>query len=172
MSDVLERWNGMEAEAAAREVLPCCGSLGWARGMASRRPLVSAAEVVAASRAVCSTMTEADWTEAFASHPRIGERKAQGAVTTVSLTWSGQEQGRAMAADDVTKAALDERNARYEERFGRIFIICARGRSAVEILGELERRMGNDEGTEMQEAAEEQRKITELRLRRWLEAEG
>lgn len=170
MSEVLERWNGLGMEAAEAEVFPCCGSAGWARGMAARRPLRQAAEVIAASEAVCAGMTREDWMEAFGSHPRIGERKAQGAVTAASLQWSGEEQGRAMSADERAKAALVEGNAGYEARFGRIFIVCARGRSAGEVLVELERRMGNEEAAEMRESAEEQRKITELRLRRWMEA--
>ena len=159
----------MEAGAAAGVVLACCGSSAWAHGMAARRPLLEAMEVMAASDAVCGGMTEADWMEAFASHPRIGEREAQGLVTGASLHWSEEEQGSAMSADDRANAALAEGNARYEGRFGRIFIVCASGRGAGEILMEMERRMGNDAEAEMREAAEEQRKITALRLRRWME---
>ena len=172
MNRILGRWNGMGVEAASLKVLPCCGSTGWARGMGQRGPVAACAEVLAANDAVCAGMTEAEWEEAFRSHPRIGEKRAQGAVTAASLKWSGQEQGRAMAADEQARAALAEGNGRYEERFGRIFIICASGRGAGEILAELERRMGNDDGAEMREAAEEQRKITGLRLQRWMEAEG
>ena len=172
MNAVLERWNTMEAEEAAREVLPCCGSRAWADGLVKLRPFAGADAVVLGSARVWQALPEEDWDEAFRSHPRIGERKAQGAVTASSLAWSGQEQGQAMSADEAAKTALAEGNAQYEERFGRIFIVCASGRGAEEILGVLERRMGNDPSSEVREAAEEQSKITELRLRRWLGSAG
>ena len=81
------------------------------------------------------------------------------------------EQAVALSADEAAKVALKDANRRYEERFGRIFIICASGRSASEILTALEARMKNDDATELLEAAEQQRQITVVRLKRWLEAE-
>jgi len=113
-------------------------------------------------------LPEPAWREAFDSHPRIGEQKPQGHATAESLQASATEQSVALSADETAKLALREANRRYEERFGRIFIICARGRSASEILTALEARMDNDHATGLREAGEQQRQITDLRLRRWL----
>ena len=166
---VLAGWNAMEAEAAERAILPCCGSRAWAAGVVAMRPLVHAEALFAASDAVWASLPEAAWHAAFASHPRIGENHAQDA-TAESLRWSEQEQA-AVSAEDAVKTALAEGNRRYEERFGRIFIVCASGRSASEMLADLERRLGNSDAAELHEAAEQQRQITQLRLRRWLGGE-
>lgn len=166
---ILERWNSLDAEAAAREILPCCGSRAWAEAVAARRPYPAAEELFAASDAVWAGLPEEAWQEAFDSHPRIGQRHAQ-AATAESLAWSSQEQRAAMSQDEAAKLALAEANRRYEAKFGRIFIVCASGKSAAEILGILECRMNSNPGAELLEAAEQQRKITQLRLRKWLGA--
>jgi 2-oxo-4-hydroxy-4-carboxy-5-ureidoimidazoline decarboxylase len=166
-NDTLARWNSLDAEAAAHEILPCCGSRAWARGLAARRPLVNAEELCATSDAVWTGLPEEAWSEAFDSHPRIGQSHAR-AATEASLAWSAEEQKAAMSPDEAAKLALAEANRQYEERFGRIFIVCASGRSAAQILQILQGRMNNNPATEMLEAAEQQRQITQLRLRRWL----
>jgi 2-oxo-4-hydroxy-4-carboxy-5-ureidoimidazoline decarboxylase len=171
MNDVLARWNSLDADAAAAAVLPCCGSRAWAAELAARRPIADEAGLLAESSAVWQALPGQAWREAFDSHPRIGEQKAQGQATAQSLHSSAQEQSVALAADERAKLALQDGNRRYEEKFGRIFIICASGRSAREILKALELRMNNDAATEVLEAAEQQRQITALRLKRWLEAE-
>ena len=164
---VFARWNELDAEAAAREVLPCCGSTAWAEALAARRPFEDAAELFTISDAVWSGLAEDDWCEAFDSHPRIGQQKAK-AATAESLAWSSEEQRAAMNSDETAKLALVEANRQYEEKFGRIFIVCASGRSTAEILAICKGRMDNDAAREMLEAAEQQRQITQLRLRRWL----
>lgn len=169
MSRVLARWNGLSAEDAGREILPCCGSRGWAAGMAGRRPLGNEAALLAAADEVWRELAVKDWMEAFASHPRIGERKAPESATAQSAVWSVQEQRDAAAADGAVKAALAAGNVEYERKFGRVFLVCATGKSASEILDTLRQRLRNDDATELQEAAEEQRKITTIRLRKWLQ---
>jgi len=169
MSEVLARWNGLSAAEAAREILPCCGSLAWAAGMAARRALADEAALVVAADEVWRGLAFKDWLEAFASHPRIGERKAPESATAQSAAWSAQEQRHAATGDDPVKAALLAGNADYERRFGRVFLVCATGRSASEILEILRRRLRNDDATELKEAAEEQRKITAIRLKKWLQ---
>jgi 2-oxo-4-hydroxy-4-carboxy-5-ureidoimidazoline decarboxylase len=169
-NSVLARWIALDAETAAREALPCCGSTGWAEGLVARRPFADAQEVFAASDAVWAGLAEDDWREAFDSHPRIGQQHAR-AATAESLAWSSEEQHAAMSPDESAKLALAAANRQYEERFGRIFIVCASGKSAQEILAILERRMKNTAAAEMLEAAEQQRQITQLRLRRWLETD-
>jgi 2-oxo-4-hydroxy-4-carboxy-5-ureidoimidazoline decarboxylase len=166
---ILERWNQIDSEAAAREILPCCGSHAWADGLAARRPFSSPQQLFEASDAIWTALDEEAWREAFDSHPRIGQQYAR-AATAESLAWSSQEQRAAMSKDDAIKLALAEGNRQYEDRFGRIFIVCASGRSAAEILDILHRRMQDSAADEMLEAAEQQRQITQLRLRRWLES--
>ena len=127
--------------------------------------------MIEASNEVWRSLPEEAWREAFSSHPRIGQRHAQAHATAESLKWSAQEQQAAMSPDDAAKLALEDANRRYEERFGRIFIVCASGKGASEILGILEARMKNDAAAEFLEAAEQQRQITQLRLHRWLEGD-
>jgi 2-oxo-4-hydroxy-4-carboxy-5-ureidoimidazoline decarboxylase len=170
MSTILAQWNSLDQAAAADTILPCCGSRAWAEQLAAKRPIADEATLLAESSAVWLGLDQPAWQEAFDSHPRIGEQKAQKHATTESLQSSAQEQSVALSADEAAKLALKEANRRYEERFGRIFIICANGKNASEILAALEARMNNDEATEMREAAEQQRQITALRLKRWLGA--
>jgi 2-oxo-4-hydroxy-4-carboxy-5-ureidoimidazoline decarboxylase len=172
-NDVLALWNTLDAEMASREVLPCCGSRAWAKAVAALRPISDPGQMLAASDRVWAGLPEKDWQEAFDSHPRIGQQHARRA-TAESLAWSAQEQQAAVSAgagEDATKLALAEGNRQYEDRFGRIFIVCASGRSAAEILSILNARMQNTAATEWFEAAEQQRQITQLRLRRWLGAD-
>ena len=164
----LDAWNAMSADTAGTAVLPCCGSNAWARGLAARRPLATLPELLAASDAAWWSVEEADWKEAFDSHPRIGEQHAQAAATNASLRWSAGEQSSAMLSDDAAKARLAEGNRAYEAKFGRIFIVCATGKSAQEMLAILGRRMHNTAEAELHEAAEQQREITHIRLRKWL----
>jgi len=168
MNDVLTQWNSLSAIAAAAEVLPCCGSREWAEKLAAMRPIEDEAALLAGSASVWNSLPEEAWEQAFDSHPRIGERKPQKEATEESLRASAQEQSAALSSDDAAKLALQEANRWYEQKFGRIFIICAMGRSAAEILEALHARMSHDDATEMRCAAEEQRQITELRLKRWL----
>jgi len=168
-NSALARWNALDAVAATREALPCCGSRAWADALAARRPFANVEQLCEGSDAVWAGLPEDDWREAFDSHPRIGQSHAR-AATAESLAWSTEEQRAAVSPDETAKLALAERNRQYEERFGRIFIVCASGRSAAEILAILERRMANSAAAEMLEAAEQHRQITQLRLRRWLGA--
>lgn len=171
MNKVLARWNSLDAESAAREALPCCGSSAWAAGLASKRPLPDEASLIEVSSTVWLALPEDAWREAFDSHPRIGQKNPQSHATTESLRWSAQEQRTALSEDDAAKQALEDANRRYEQKFGRIFIVCATGKTTTEILALLEARMKNDASTELREAAEQQRQITQLRLRSWLESD-
>jgi 2-oxo-4-hydroxy-4-carboxy-5-ureidoimidazoline decarboxylase len=136
----------------------------------ARRPPAEKKELLLVADAVWLGLPESAWQEAFASHPRIGQQKPQAVATPESLAWSRTEQSAADTADNGVQRALAEGNRRYEERFGRIFLVCASGRSAPEILSLLEQRLGNDPIAELQEAAEQQRQIMQLRLHRWLRA--
>jgi 2-oxo-4-hydroxy-4-carboxy-5-ureidoimidazoline decarboxylase len=170
MNKVLARWNSLDLADAARETLPCCGSKAWATALASARPIPDEESLLATSSSVWLSLPKEAWQEAFDSHPRIGQDHAQARATEKSLRWSAQEQRAALSNHDSTKLALEAANRRYEERFGRIFIICASGKTSDEILAILEQRMHHDAATELREAAEQQRQITQLRLHRWLES--
>ena len=167
MSEVLAHWNKLSLEEAANAVLPCCGSKAWARGMAARRPIHDEVALLAASHEEWNNLREADWMEAFRSHPRIGESQGP-AVSRQSAAWSKSEQQQVACAEAEVKLALTEGNRAYEKRFNRIFIVCATGKSAPEILEILRRRLQNDNETELREAAEQQRQIAQIRLKKWL----
>jgi 2-oxo-4-hydroxy-4-carboxy-5-ureidoimidazoline decarboxylase len=171
MNKALARWNSLDPVDAAREVLPCCGSQAWAAALAGRRPIADEASLIEASASIWQDLPEEAWQEAFDSHPRIGQNQAQTHATGKSLHWSAQEQRTAVSDDEAMKLALEEANRRYEQKFERIFIVYANGKTSTEILAILEARMKNDAATELREAAEQQRQITQLRLRRWLESE-
>jgi OHCU decarboxylase len=167
---LLAQWNALRPDKAAEEILPCCGSKAWAREMAARRPILDEAALFAACDDVWTTLPESDWLEAFRSHPRIGDSHAPAAAPAQSSVWSSAEQQRVGAAGEDVKSALATGNREYEQKFGRIFIVCATGKSAPQILDILRRRLSNDEATELREAAEQQRQIAHLRLRKWLSA--
>ncbi len=167
-TNVLAQWNAMQPDKAAAQILPCCGSKAWAREMAARRPILDEASLLAACDESWRNLPQSDWLEAFRSHPRIGDSHAPASAPVQSAVWSGEEQRKAAPADDRVKAALAAGNRAYEQKFNRIFIVCATGKSAPEILAILERRLRNDAATELREAAEQQRQIAHLRLKKWL----
>jgi 2-oxo-4-hydroxy-4-carboxy-5-ureidoimidazoline decarboxylase len=161
----LQELNAMPVVEAAEHLRACCGSSRWVDAMVARRPFASPSALLAAADEVWRSTGPADWDEAFAHHPRIGERRAAASVSTAAQAWSAGEQSGVSRAADMIKAAMAEANEAYQRRFGRIYIVCAAGRSAEDLLADLESRMRNDPDTERAIAAEEQRKITALRLR-------
>jgi OHCU decarboxylase len=167
MNATLAAWNKADEAAAFDAMIACCGARRWASAMVGLRPIGSVAELSEASDRVWGTMKEADWMEAFASHPRIGERKTAHA-TARSVAWSCQEQSSAASATEKVLAELAEGNGRYEERYGLTYIVCATGKSAEEMLTILNRRLASDRAAELIEAAEQQRQITQIRLGKWL----
>jgi OHCU decarboxylase len=164
----LERLNALSADDAQRELLTCCGARAWARRMAEARPFADADELLERADTTWWSLDEDDWREAFRAHPRIGGTKAQAGQTDREQAWSAGEQAGMRAAAEETRDALAEGNAAYEARFGYIYIVCATGRTADEMLDLLQSRLQNDPGTEIRAAAEEQRKITRLRLQKLL----
>lgn len=167
MNATLAAWNSADEAAALDTMIACCGARHWASAMVALRPIGGVTELSEAADRVWSTMTEDDWMEAFACHPRIGERKPAHA-TAKSVAWSRQEQSSATFAEQNILAELAEGNARYEERFGFTYIVCATGRSAEEMLSVLKHRLASDREGELRQAAEQQRQITQIRLGKWL----
>jgi OHCU decarboxylase len=167
MNAVLSAWNGAAPQEAVDAMLACCGARRWAETMAALRPIGSVMELSVEADRIWRTMEESDWMQAFARHPRIGERNAAQA-SQKSATWSRQEQSSADDANERVLAELAAGNALYEQRFGFTYIVCATGKSAEEMLGILNRRLANTREAELREAAEQQRQITQIRLGRWL----
>jgi 2-oxo-4-hydroxy-4-carboxy-5-ureidoimidazoline decarboxylase len=155
----LDELNALSADHAVRELLRCCGSTRWATAVAAHRPFASVQAVLTAADDVWSRMEGSDWLEAFGHHPRIGERAGG---------WAGQEQSGMRDADDSVARRLADRNREYERKFHHVFLICATGKSANEMLETIERRLSNEPATELKVAAGEQAKITRLRLEKLL----
>jgi 2-oxo-4-hydroxy-4-carboxy-5-ureidoimidazoline decarboxylase len=157
--------NALEPQAAAEALRRACGAERWVQRMLARRPFPSSEALYASADDEWRASTRADYLEAFAHHPQIGEdlealrRRFQ---STASL--SQREQAGIESADEATLRALRDANAAYRERFGFIFIICAAGKTAAEMLATLRARLDNDADTELSIAAAEHAKITRLRL--------
>lgn len=134
--------------------------------MTARRPFETVAALTQTASDVWWSLKQDDWLEAFSSHPKIGEKKAAETVSTQSQQWSGQEQSGLRSAGDDTIETLAQLNREYEQKFGYIFIVCATGKSADEMVALLRQRIGNDPDAELPIAAAEQAKITELRLKK------
>jgi len=163
---LLAEWNLLAVDEAIPPVLACCGSRAFAERIVAARPYAELDELLRKADEVWWSLGEADWLESFACHPRIGESRANG--PRQFSAWSQEEQSKAKAATTAVLDVIADKNREYESRHGFIYIVCASGRSADELLGILERRIGNSTAAEIQEAAEQQRQITNLRLRKWL----
>lgn len=168
MSPGLSRLNALPAEAAEAELRQCSGSAAWARAVAGGRPFADVAAVHAAAERAFDALGPEDWSQAFASHPRLGQRKSERQTATAN-TWSASEQSGLHSAEEATKQRLAELNDQYFEKHGFIFILCATGKSAAEMLEAVRTRLPNSTEEERRIAAGEQRKITRLRLERLLE---
>jgi 2-oxo-4-hydroxy-4-carboxy-5-ureidoimidazoline decarboxylase len=155
------RLNALPRDEVIARLTACCGSSRWAQRTADARPFTTRAELLRTSDAIWSALNPDDWLEAFRSHPEIGARSTAG--------WSAQEQAglRTEAADVTERLAAGNRD--YREHFGYIFIVCATGRSGVEMLNLLGARLRNGPAEELKIAAEEQRKITAIRIDKMLE---
>ena len=163
----MERWRRVDAATPdeARALLRmCCGSESWVDGMMTRRPFGSAAAVLSAARDEWFKLPSESWLEAFGHHPRIGDRDAMRARFAATRSLSAEEQSGVSGSSEELLNALIEGNRRYEARFGYIFIVCASGKSAEEMLDLLRARVSNQPSVELRVAAEEHAKICELRL--------
>ena len=160
----LETFNALSADGARAELLRCCGCARWADAVLAGRPYGDKAALLAASDAAWGRAGEAEWREAFSHHPRIGGKDALREKFAATRAWAKGEQSGAAAASEAVLDALAAGNAAYERKFGHIFIVCATGKSAAEMLDLLQSRMTNDAASELRLAAGEQNKITKIRL--------
>ncbi|MDN5914420.1 MAG: 2-oxo-4-hydroxy-4-carboxy-5-ureidoimidazoline decarboxylase [Pseudonocardia sp.] len=149
----IQEFDGLAEGDACRELLAVCAAPRWAGAVVAGRPYRSAA---ALQSAAATALQDGDLDDAMSGHPRIGDRGAGGR--------SGGEQSRVSAAGDDVRAALAEGNAEYERRFGHVYLVCAAGRSAGDLLATLRTRLGNDPGAERAVALGELADINRLRL--------
>ena len=157
------------AEAKAKEMLlHCCHSESWATRMLVRRPFSSPEMLFAAARDIWFSLTEKDYLEAFLAHPKIGDVNSLRKKYAATLSMASNEQQGVNAADEKTLEELSDLNHKYEEKHGFIFIVFATGKSAQEMLEILKKRIKNSRAEEIKNAAEEQSKITRLRLEKIL----
>ena len=154
-------WNTYEAREAFRR---CCGSTRWSWEMENVRPFETVESVHSAAEQIWWGLRPADWFEAFASHPEIGCIPEPSTASAATAAWSKAEQSGVAGAPADVQAQLALLNRRYKARFGHIFIVCATGKSAQEMLEMLEQRLKNSPKDEMRVAAAEQAKITRIRL--------
>jgi 2-oxo-4-hydroxy-4-carboxy-5-ureidoimidazoline decarboxylase len=168
----LDQLNRLDDAAARAALERCCGARRWVDAVCAARPFADREALFAAAASAFGSLERADWLEAFTHHPRIGDLESARAKYTSTAAWAGDEQRGAATAAESTLAALIDGNRTYEERFGYIFIVCATGKSADEMLHLLHGRVANPPERELRNAAEEQMKITKLRLEKLLESAG
>lgn len=166
--DALPRLNSLPPEEARAAFLRCCGSRRWAEAMTSGRPFRGERELFEAAGRAWRELGPQDWIEAFGHHPPIGDTQALGAGASAS-SWAKGEQSLVRLAGAELLDALAEGNRAYQAKFGYIFIVCATGKTAEEMLSLLRERMKNEPQAELRAAAEEQLKITRIRLEKLLE---
>lgn len=144
----------------------CCASRAWVEQMASARPFPDDAQALDMAGSIWRTLGPDDWREAFAAHPQIGDLNSLRAKYADTRNLAGGEQAGVTGASDETLEQLAALNRAYLARFGYIFIVCATGKSADDMLSILQRRLPNSPEAELPIAAAEQLKITLLRLRK------
>jgi len=165
----LPELNALAPDRARETLARCCGSRAWVEAMLAARPFADGAALRAAAERAALGLARGDWLEAFAQHPRIGDAAALRERFAATAAWAGAEQRGAAGAPGDVLEGLARGNRAYEERFGYIFVVCATGRSAADMLASLEARLSNDPAHELNVAAAEQRKIMLLRLEKLLE---
>ena len=156
-------------EDAEEALLRCCGSQNWANKMAQSRPFGSLEAMHKEATRIWEDLKVQDWLEASEHHPRIGDRQALAALNASTRIWSANEQAGLEVAEEQILDRLASGNEKYSQRFGYVFLVCATGKSALEMLNLLEARINNSPELELQIAQQEQQKIMLLRLDKMFE---
>ncbi|HEX7846500.1 MAG TPA: 2-oxo-4-hydroxy-4-carboxy-5-ureidoimidazoline decarboxylase [Chitinophagaceae bacterium] len=165
----LHDFNILPKDKLVEELTKCCGSSAWVQKMLPFVPAEDLVELLEDAEEQWWLCSEADWKEAFTHHPKIGDIDSLKKKFASTANWASNEQGAVNTASESTLKALAEGNKQYEEKFGYIFIVCATGKSAEEMLGMLQSRLQNNTTEEIRIAADEQSKITKLRIEKLLE---
>lgn len=164
----LHELNLLPKEQLKQELFKCCGSTAWVERMCPFFPADDMVEILEDAEEQWWLCSEADWKEAFTHHPKIGDVESLKKKFASTATWASHEQSGAANAGQETLEALAKGNADYEQKFGYIFIVCATGKSADEMLALLQERLPNSAVEEIRIAADEQNKITKLRIEKLL----
>jgi 2-oxo-4-hydroxy-4-carboxy-5-ureidoimidazoline decarboxylase len=162
----VEELNQLPVHAAREALRPCCSSARWIDAVVAGRPYAGIDTLLEASDTAVTELGEQDLAEALAGHPRIGDRREAVPAGGRAAGWSSQEQAGVASADSDLRQALAEGNADYERRFGHIYLACATGRNAAELLAFLRDRLSNDPAAEWLVVAAELAKINRIRLRK------
>jgi len=160
----LEEFNKQSLEKVREDLFRCCGSTTWLNKLLQHFPFQSLQDLKICSDKAWLSCTEKDWMEAFSHHPKIGEKAGENKKHSSTKEWAEQEQSGVNDAGQTILVELAEANKTYESKYGYIFIVCAAGKSAAEMLALLKNRLNNDPEKEMHIAAGEQNKITHLRI--------
>ena len=157
--------NGLDSSEAAAQFNLCCGATNWIKIMNQSRPFQNKNEVYQQAESIWLSLSSEDWLEAFTHHPKIGNINSLRKKFRNTKSISKNEQSGVNNATESTLKNLAESNQLYEDKFGFIFIVCATGKSSDEMLALIKMRLNNNAKIEMQNAAKEQNKITQLRLK-------
>jgi 2-oxo-4-hydroxy-4-carboxy-5-ureidoimidazoline decarboxylase len=160
--------NILGKEELKAALFKCCGSTAWVNRMIQFFPADDLVELLEDAEEQWYQCMEADWKEAFAHHPEIGDVESLKKKFVSTAQWAAGEQGGAVTASKETLEALAAGNKLYKEKFGYIFIVCATGKTAEEMLSILETRLPNSPEEEIKIAMDEQNKITKLRVEKLL----
>ena len=161
----IETLNGLAFSEAAAQFNLCCGATNWIKIMNQSRPFQNKNEVYQQAESIWLSLSSEDWLEAFTHHPKIGNINSLRKKFQNTKSISKNEQSGVNNATESTLKDLAESNQLYEDKFGFIFIVCATGKSSDEMLALIKMRLNNNAKIEMQNAAKEQNKITQLRLK-------
>lgn len=160
----LEEFNMQSPEKARQDLLKCCGSTAWADKLMEHFPFSTMDDLKISSDRSWYSCTKNDWLEAFSHHPKIGDKTVADKKYPSTAEWAKHEQSAVKDAGQNILSDLVKANKLYEEKFGYIFIVCATGKKATEILELLNKRLNNESEKELQIAVNEQNKITHLRI--------
>jgi 2-oxo-4-hydroxy-4-carboxy-5-ureidoimidazoline decarboxylase len=167
----LVRLNALSSGEASALFRSCCAASCWIETMVNGRPFATRTHLFGVADAAWEATGPDDWREAFAAHPRIGERADASRLGAQSSAWSGAEQARSGEAPDEIRREIAALGREYERRFGTIYIVCANGRTGEDLLADLRSRLENTARQELEIAAREQHRITRIRLEKLISAE-
>jgi len=160
----IEQINKLPRPELHQELFKCCSSMAWVENLAKRRPFSDISHLINEAQSVWQSLGERDWLEAFSGHPQIGDLSTLEKKYGNTTEWASGEQSGVGGASKEVLVQLSEYNKNYLKKFGFIFIVCATGKSASEMLELLKARIDNKPEVEMKIASAEQFKITKIRL--------
>ena len=164
----IEELNNLDINTRFKELFKCCGSSSWANSLNNKFPFSNIESLLQMSNEIWNGVSNSDIFEAFTHHPKIGDIKSLEQKFTTTKQWASGEQAGVQQANQQTLLSLAKGNEDYENKFGYIFIVCATGKTADEMLELLLNRLPNAAETELKIAAAEQNKITHIRLNKLL----